>query len=48
MAEIADEGPEAHKMPLIDHLIELRRRIFYSIAALFVVFLVAFFFAEYI
>ena len=48
MAEIAEEGPDAHKMPLIDHLVELRRRVVYSVAGLFIVFIVAFFFAEYI
>ena len=35
-------------MPLLDHLIELRQRLLYSIIALLVVFLAAFYFAEYI
>ena len=37
---------EAHKMPLLDHLIELRQRMLYSVIALFVAFLICFYFAE--
>lgn len=37
---------EAHKMPLLDHLIELRQRLLYSVLALFVAFLICFFFAQ--
>ena len=37
---------ESHKMPLLDHLIELRQRLLYSVIALFVAFLVCFFFAQ--
>jgi len=33
-------------MPLLDHLIELRRRLLISVVALFVVFVIAFFFAR--
>src|SRR3546814_11551633 len=33
-------------MPLLDHLIELRNRLMYSVAALFVAFLVCYYFAE--
>lgn len=40
------EAPEDKKMPLLDHLIELRQRLLYCVAALLVVFLVCFFFAE--
>jgi sec-independent protein translocase protein TatC len=34
------------KMPLIDHLIELRRRLFYSVLALVVAFFICFYFAQ--
>ncbi len=37
---------EARKMPLLDHLIELRQRLLYSVIALFVTFLVCFYFAQ--
>ncbi len=39
---------DSHKMPLLDHLIELRQRLLWSVVALFVTFLVCFFFAEQI
>jgi sec-independent protein translocase protein TatC len=39
---------EATKAPLLDHLIELRKRLIVSIAAFLVCFLVCFFFAKYI
>ena len=39
-------GGEAHKMPLLDHLIELRQRMLYSFVALFCAFLICFYFAE--
>ena len=42
----ANGGSEAHKMPLLDHLIELRQRMLYSFIALFVAFLICFYFAE--
>ncbi len=42
----ASEPGEAHKMPLLDHLIELRQRMLYSVIALFVAFLICFYFAE--
>lgn len=42
----ADGGGEAHKMPLLEHLIELRQRMLYSFIALFVAFLICFYFAE--
>ncbi len=41
-AESADGG----KMPLLDHLIELRQRLLWSVVSLFVVFIIAYFFAE--
>ena len=37
---------DAGKAPLIDHLIELRNRLTYSVGAVFVAFLIAYFFAE--
>ncbi len=37
---------ETRKMPLLDHLIELRQRLLYSVIALFVTFLVCFYFAQ--
>ncbi len=42
----ASDSGEAHKMPLLDHLIELRQRMLYSVVALFVAFLICFYFAE--
>lgn len=40
------ENPEDNKMPLLEHLIELRNRLIYSMAALLVGFLVCYYFAE--
>ena len=37
---------EEAKMPLLDHLIELRRRLIYSAASFLVCFLVSFYFAD--
>ncbi|WP_422367014.1 twin-arginine translocase subunit TatC [Pelagibius sp.] len=42
MTTVTDEK----KMPLLDHLIELRQRMLWSVGSLLVVFLVCFFFAE--
>ncbi len=42
MSDTAD----IHKMPLLDHLIELRQRMLYSFLALFAAFLVCFYFAQ--
>ncbi len=39
---------DASKAPLMDHLIELRQRLIYSVAAFFVMFLVCFAFARHI
>ena len=40
------EAVDTHKMSLLDHLVELRQRLLYSVIALFVAFLVCFFFAQ--
>ncbi|MEX2644335.1 MAG: twin-arginine translocase subunit TatC [Acetobacterales bacterium] len=40
------ENPEDRKMPLLDHLIELRQRLMYAIAAFFVAFLVCYAFSR--
>ena len=45
MTEHEEDGG---KMPLLDHLLELRRRLLYSVLALLAVFVVAFYFAEHI
>ena len=42
------DNPEENKMPLLDHLIELRNRLIWSIAALLVAFVICFYFAEHI
>ncbi len=39
---------DGDKMPLLDHLVELRKRLLYSVVALLIVFLGAFYFAEHI
>jgi sec-independent protein translocase protein TatC len=43
---MTDNTVDAHKMPLLDHLIELRSRLLKSVIALVLAFLVCFFFAE--
>ncbi|MEM7171403.1 MAG: twin-arginine translocase subunit TatC [Pseudomonadota bacterium] len=45
---VAEESVENSKMPLLDHLLELRQRLLWSVLALLMVFLAAFFFAEQI
>ena len=42
------EAPDDKKMPLLDHLIELRQRLLYSVIALLVVFILCFAVAEHI
>ena len=43
---MSDNSVEMSKMPLLDHLIELRQRLLYSVLALFGAFIVCFFFAQ--
>lgn len=45
-AEVEGEDVEEQRMPLIDHLIELRKRLFYSLIALVITFLICFYFAN--
>jgi len=40
------EAADVRKMPLLDHLIELRRRLLYSALALLIAFLISFYFAQ--
>jgi sec-independent protein translocase protein TatC len=40
-----DENPDDKKMPLMEHLIELRKRIVYALAAFVVFFLFSFYFS---
>ena len=40
------ESQGEHKMPLLDHLVELRNRLVYAMSALLVAFLICYFFAE--
>lgn len=46
MATVSDDAPDDKKMPLLDHLIELRQRLLYCVIALLVVFIVCFYFAQ--
>jgi len=46
MTDEAGENPDDKKMPLMEHLIELRRRIIFSMVAFIVCFVIAFFFAN--
>jgi len=43
---VSDDSLDAQKMPLLDHLIELRQRLLYSALALIIAFLVCFYFAQ--
>ena len=46
MTDIADDNPDDKKMPLMEHLIELRRRLIWSLVAFVVCFVICFFFAN--
>jgi sec-independent protein translocase protein TatC len=46
VSDIADDNPDDKKMPLMEHLIELRRRLIWSLVAFVVCFIIAFFFAN--
>lgn len=46
MTDIADDNPDDKKMPLMEHLIELRRRLIWSLVAFVICFVVCFFFAN--
>ncbi len=48
MTDAADDNPDDKKMPLLDHLVELRRRIIWSLVAFFACFVVSFIFANQI
>lgn len=43
---MADVVEDEKRMPLLEHMIELRRRLLYSIAGFFVCFLISFYFSE--
>ena len=45
-AEVEGEDVEEQRMPLIDHLIELRKRLFYSLITLLITFMICFYFAN--
>jgi sec-independent protein translocase protein TatC len=45
---VSDDGLDDSKMPLLDHLIELRTRLMYSILAVFAAFLVCYYFSPQI
>ena len=44
-AKRPEDEVEASRMPLLDHLVELRNRLMYSIGAIFIAFVVCYFFA---
>jgi sec-independent protein translocase protein TatC len=46
VTDIADDNPDDKKMPLMEHLIELRRRLIWSLVAFVICFVVCFFFAN--
>jgi len=43
---VSEQSVDAQKMPLLDHLIELRQRLLYSAATLLVAFFICFYFAQ--
>lgn len=46
MTETHNADPEEHKMPLLEHLVELRRRLLYSVVAFLVAFVVCYAFSK--
>jgi len=46
MTDIADDNPDDKKMPLMEHLVELRRRLIWSLVAFVVCFVACFFVAN--
>jgi sec-independent protein translocase protein TatC len=44
--DLPKNSPESHKMPLLEHLIELRNRLVYSVGFLLLAVLVSYYFAE--
>lgn len=46
MSDVPDDNPDDKKMPLMEHLIELRRRLIWSLVAFVLCFVVCFFFAN--
>lgn len=48
MSDIPVDDMDASKAPLMDHVIELRRRLVWSVAALIICFGISFYFSEYI
>ncbi|MBC7134198.1 MAG: twin-arginine translocase subunit TatC, partial [Oceanibaculum nanhaiense] len=45
---MVSENPDDNKMPLLEHLVELRNRLMYSVGALFIAFIACYLVAEYI
>lgn len=43
---LADDDPDNNKMPLLDHLVELRRRLLYAVATFLVAFFACYFVAQ--
>ena len=43
---MSDKGNDDKKMPLFDHLVELRSRLMYSFAAFLLIFVISFIFAQ--
>src|SRR6185503_2718842 len=48
MTDIADDNPDDKKMPLMEHLVELRRRLIWSLVAFVVCFVGCFFVSDQI
>jgi sec-independent protein translocase protein TatC len=46
VSDVPDDNPDDKKMPLMEHLIELRRRLIWSLVAFVLCFVVCFFFAN--